>query len=97
MNVTILAIDLAKRIFQLHGVNTEGKTILKKRLSRLELVAFIAKLSPCLIGMEACSTAHYWGRKFKSLGHEVQLINPAFVKPYVICCVFGYVLHAIYS
>jgi transposase len=83
MNVTILAIDLAKRVFQLHGINTEGKAVLKKRLARSELVEFIAKLPPCLIGMEACGTAHYWGRKFKSLGHEVRLINPAFVKPYV--------------
>ena len=84
MNVTILAIDLAKRVFQLHGINGKtGKVVLKKRLARSELVDFIAKLPPCLIGMEACNTAHYWGRKFKSLGHEVQLINPAFVKPYV--------------
>lgn len=83
MNVTILAIDLAKRVFQLHGINAEGKVVLKKRLARSELVEFIAKLPSCLIGMEACGTAHYWGRKFKSLGHEVRLINPAFVKPYV--------------
>ena len=83
MNVTVLGIDLAKRVFQLHGINCEGKPVLKKRLSRSGLVEFIAKLPPCLIGMEACGTAHYWGRKFTSLGHEVRLINPAFVKPYV--------------
>jgi transposase len=83
MNIKILGIDLAKRVFQFHGINTEDKVILKKRLSRNKLIEFIAKLPPCLIGMEACSTAHYWGRKFKSLGPEVRLINPAFVKPYV--------------
>jgi transposase len=83
MNVTVLGLDLAKRVFQLHGVDKEGKTILRKRLSRGELAEFIAKLPPCLIGMEACGSAHYWGRKFQSFGHTVKLINPAFVKPYV--------------
>ena len=92
MNIKFLGIDLAKRVFQLHGVNFEEKIILRKRLSRKALIEFIAKLPPCIIGMEACGTAHYWGRKFKSLGHKVKLINPAFVKPYVICCVFSYVL-----
>lgn len=83
MNIKFLGIDLAKRVFQLHGIDEEGKVILKKRLNQKGLTELITKLPICSIGMEACSTAHYWARKFKVLGHEVRLINPAFVKPYV--------------
>jgi len=84
MNVTtILGIDLAKRVFQLHGVDENGKVALKKRLTRKELPEFIARLPACLIGLEACGSAHHWARKFESFGHKVRLINPAFVKPYV--------------
>jgi transposase len=83
MEISVLGIDLAKVVFQLHGVNAKGKTTLKKRLNRNQLVAFMANLSPCLIGMEACGGAHYWAREFRKLGHEVRLISPQFVKPYV--------------
>lgn len=83
MNVTTLGLDLAKRVFQLHGVDKEGKMVFKKRLARNELAEFIVNLPPCLIGMEACSSAYYWARKFESFGHEVKLMNPQFVKPYV--------------
>ena len=83
MKTTVLGIDLAKSVFQLHGVNEAGKVVLRKKLSRGQLVAFIANLPPCLIGMEACGGANYWAREFKKIGHEVRLIAPQFVKPYV--------------
>ena len=83
MNVTTLGIDLAKRVFQMHGINKDNQIVLKKRLSIDELISFVATLPPCLIGMEACGSAHHWGRKFEEFGHQVKLMNPAFVKPYV--------------
>lgn len=83
MNITTLGIDIAKNVFQLHGTDERGKVVLKKRLRRDQLAAFMAKLSPCLVGMEACGGAHYWARKFKSYGHTVKLIAPQYVKPYV--------------
>ena len=83
MNVTTLGIDLAKNIFQLHGVNAHGKVVLQKRVSRSKLRETIAQLPPCVIGMEACASAHYWAREFQQLGHTVKLISPQFVKPYV--------------
>ncbi|MCE3231569.1 MAG: transposase, partial [Alphaproteobacteria bacterium] len=73
----------AKRVFQLHGVDSKGKVVLKKRLGRDALAKFIANLPPCLIGMEACSGSSYWARKFQSYGHEVKLMSPQYVKPYV--------------
>ena len=81
--VTTLGIDIAKNVFQLHGVNGRGKTVLQKRLSRNKVLAFIAKLPACLIGMEASGGAHYWAREFTKLGHEVKLMAPQYVKPYV--------------
>jgi len=81
--IKVLGIDLAKQSFQLHGVDKTGGTVLKKKLSRNKLTAFIANLPPCLIGLEACGGAHYWVRVFKSLGHSVRMIAPQFVKPYV--------------
>lgn len=83
MNIKILGIDIAKNVFELHGVDEKGKTVLKKRLTRDQLSIFIAQLPPCLIGMEACGGAHYWARKFKQMGHGIKLMNPQFVKPYV--------------
>lgn len=81
--VTVLGVDLAKRIFQLHGTDENGKTVLKKKIRRAELKTFIANLSPCLIGMEACGGAHYWAREFQGLGHTARLMAPQFVSPYV--------------
>lgn len=81
--IRVLGIDLAKNIFQLHGVNSKGQVILRKRLSRSKLAEFIANLPSCLIGMEACGGSHYWGRKFQSFGHNVKLMSPQYVKPYV--------------
>jgi transposase len=82
-DVTSLAIDLAKNVFQLHGTDVEGKVILKKKISRMKLLEFVVGLKPCNIYMEACGSANYWGRKFREYAHKVKLINPIYVKPYV--------------
>lgn len=82
-DIKILGIDLAKNIFQLHGTTVKGTCVLKKRLSRLALIEFMAQLPACLIGIEACGGAHYWARLFTSMGHTVKMMAPQFVKPYV--------------
>ena len=79
-------VDLAKHVFQVHGVDAEGQVILRRRLGRSMLLAFFEKLPPCLIGMEACGSAHHWGRAFEQLGHTVKLMHPKYVKPYVKTC-----------
>lgn len=81
--ITVLGIDLAKNVFQLHGVDYRGKTVLKKKIPRSQLIHFMANLPPCLVGMEACGGANHWAREFKKLGHDVKLMSPQFVKPYV--------------
>ena len=78
-----MGIDLAKNVFHLYGIDRHGKGVVKKRLSRKKLLGFMANLPPCLIGMEACGGAHYWAREFRELGHEVKLMSPQYVKPYV--------------
>lgn len=83
INSSVLGIDLSKNVFQLHGTNTTGKIVLRKKLTRGSLSEFIMQLPRCLIGMEACSSSHYWARKFQQWGHEVRLMSPQFVKPYV--------------
>jgi transposase len=83
MNITTAGIDLAKLIFQVHGVNERGKTVLRKAFKRADLIKFFANLAPCLIGMEACGGAHFWARKLGEFGHTVKLMAPQFVKPYV--------------
>jgi transposase len=83
MNITTVGIDLAKSVFQVHAVDERGKSVLRKTLKRAELVNFFTKLLPCLIGMEACGSAHFWARKLTALGHTVKLMAPQFVKPYV--------------
>lgn len=83
MSVATLGIDLAKRIFQIHGLDERGKTVLRKRLSRNKLLEFLSTLPPCLIGMESSGGAHYWARKIRDLGHDAKLISPQFVKPFV--------------
>ncbi len=82
-SITVLGIDLAKNSFQLHGIDAKGNRVLKKKLTRSKLTAFIANLPPCLIGLEACGGAHYWVRIFSGFGHTVKMIAPQFVKPYV--------------
>jgi len=83
MNVTTIGIDLAKSVFQLHGVDAAGEGVVRKKLRRAAVLESLRGLRPCLIGMEACATAHFWGREIGALGHEVRLIPAAYVKPYV--------------
>ena len=82
-NIKVLGIDLAKNVFQVHGTDGSGKSILRKKLSRNKLTEFMSNLPICLVGIEACGGAHYWARVFKSMGHEVKMMAPQFVKPYV--------------
>jgi transposase len=83
MRIAVLGVDLAKSIFHLYGVDELGRRVLSKRVSRAKLGAMIANLPPCVIGMEACSTSYHWARRFQAFGHEVRLIHPNFVRPYV--------------
>jgi transposase len=83
MNIKTIGIDLGKNVFHLHGVNERGKVALKKKVSRSKLIETIANIPCCLIGLEACSGAHYWAREFTKLGHTVCLMAPQFIKPYV--------------
>lgn len=83
MKITTIGLDLAKSVIQVHGVNEHGKVGLKKTLKRDQVLPYFANMAPCLIGMEACGSAHYWARKLQTLGHTVKLMAPQFVKPYV--------------
>jgi transposase len=83
MKITALGIDLAKNVFVIHGVDERGKVVVRKQLKRAEVAKFFANLGPCLIGMEACASAHYWARKLTGFGHTVKLMAPQYVKPYV--------------
>ena len=81
--VRVLGIDLAKQSFQLHGVDEAGQVVIKKKLNRTQLSAFVANLPVCLIGLEGCGGAHHWMRLFTEMGHTVRMMAPQFVKPYV--------------
>jgi transposase len=83
MNVKTIGIDLAKNVFQIHGVDEHGKRLFNKQLRRAQMASFFANIPPCLIGMEACASAHFWANKLISMGHNVKLMAPQFVKPYV--------------
>ena len=83
MQIATIGLDLAKTIFQVHGVDGEGGVVIRRRLRRAEVARFLAGLAPCLVGMEACAGAHFWARTIAELGHEVRLMPPAYVKPYV--------------
>lgn len=83
MKITTVGIDLAKSVFQIHGVDERGKVVLKKQLKRHQVLGFFSNTPPCLIGMEACSGAHFWARRLEAQGHTVRLMAPQFVKPYV--------------
>ena len=83
MQITTVGLDLAKHVFQVHAVDAAGHVVLRRRLRRGEVAAFFAELGPCLIGLEACATAHHWARELTALGHEVRLMPPRYVKPYV--------------
>lgn len=81
--VSTIGIDLAKNVFQLHGADSRGKVIFKRKLSRKKVIPFLTNLKPCLVGIKACAGSNYWSREIKKLGHDVKLISPQFVKPYV--------------
>jgi len=81
--VVTIGMDIAKSVFQVHGVNAEGTVAIRQRLTRARVLGFFAKLAPCLVGIEACGSAHYWGRELSRLGHKVRLIAPSYVKPYL--------------
>src|SRR5262245_60329057 len=81
--VTTLGVDIAKNGVCVHGIDTQGHVIVKKRLARQKVLPFVAQLPPCLIGMEASGGTHYWAREFTKLGHTVKLMSPQFVRPYV--------------
>lgn len=83
MKLTTIGIDLAKNVFQIHGVDECGKVVVRKQLKRQQMLPFFANLTACRIGMEACGSAHYWARKLEALGHTVKMMAPQFVKPYV--------------
>jgi transposase len=92
MNAARVGLDLAKTVFQVHGVDIAGQAVVRRRLARSQLLGFFGnsqllgffgKLPPCIVGMEACSSAHHWARELTRLGHEVRLIPPQYVKPYV--------------
>ena len=81
--ISVIGLDLAKNVFQLHGIDSDGEVVVRKQLKRSQLRQFFAKSEPCLIGMEACGGAHYWSRELSRLGHTVRMMAPVFVKPYL--------------
>src|SRR3546814_1591206 len=83
MEITTIGLDLAKNVFQVHAVDAAGDVVVRKALRRAQLLPFFTKVRPCLVGIEACGTSHHWARELTALGHEVRLMPPAYVKPYV--------------
>ena len=83
MQISTIGLDLAKNVFQVHGIDANEKVVVRKQLRRSQVIAFFAALPPCLVGMEACATAHYWARELRKLGHEVRLMPAKDVKAYV--------------
>ena len=83
MTVKTVGLDLAKDVFQVHGISAAGRKIFNKKIKRAKLLAFFEALPRCVVGMEACGSAHYWGRELRRLGHDVRLMPAAYVKPYV--------------
>ena len=81
--ITTIGLDIAKSVFQVHGVDALGKVVIRRQLKRRYVLAFFQKLPPCLVGMEACASSHHWSRELQALGHTVRLMPPAYVKPYV--------------
>src|SRR3979409_498371 len=81
--ITTIGLDIAKSVFQVHGVDAAGEVVIRRQLKRRSVLAFFQKLPPCLVGIEACASSHYWSREVQALGHTVQLMPPAYVKPYV--------------
>lgn len=83
MPIMTVGLDLAKHVFQVHAVDEAGRVVARKKLRRSEVLEFFQALSPCLIGMEACGSAHHWGRELTALGHDVRLMPAGYVKPYI--------------
>ena len=83
MQITTIGLDIAKNVFQIHGIDAAEKVVVRKQLRRGQVMKFFAALPPCLVGMEACATSHYWARELTKLGHEVRLMPPKDVKAYV--------------
>ena len=81
--VTTIGLDIAKSVFQVHGIDAEDKVVLRRQLKRRYVMAFFQKLPPCLVGIEACASSHHWSRELQACGHTVRLMPPAYVKPYV--------------
>jgi transposase len=81
--VSIIGLDLAKGVFQAHGASADGSVVFRRKLSRGQLLKFVAGQPPCVVAIEACASAHHWGRQIEKLGHEIRLIAPAYVKPFV--------------
>jgi hypothetical protein len=81
--VSTIGLDIAKSVFQIHGVDVDGAVVMRKRISRAKLLEFFAALPPCLVGVEACPSAHYWSRRLQALGHTVKLLPPSYVKAYL--------------
>src|SRR5712672_3635717 len=81
--VTTIGFDIAKSVFQVHGVDAAGEVVIRRQLKRRSVLAFFQKLPPCLVGIEACASSHHWSRELQALGHTVRLMPPAYVKPYV--------------
>jgi transposase len=81
--VSTIGLDIAKSVFQIHGVDADGAVVIRRRVSRAKVLEFSAELPPCLVGMEACATAHHWARELKKFGHNTRLMPPTYVKAYV--------------
>jgi transposase len=81
--ITTIGLDIAKSVFQVHGVDGGGEVVIRRQLRRSYVLAFFQKLPPCLVGIEACASSHHWSRELQALGHTVRLMPPAYVKPYV--------------
>src|ERR1700682_5241945 len=81
--ITTIGLDIAKSVFQVHGVDATGQVVIRRQLKRRYVLAFFQKLSPCLVGIEACASSHHWSRELQALGHQVRLMPPAYVRPYV--------------
>src|SRR5213076_1614785 len=81
--ITTIGLDIAKSVFQVHGVDAVGQVVIRRQLRRSQVLSFFSKLSPCVVGIEACASSHHWSRELQALGHTVRLMPPAYVKPYV--------------
>ena len=82
-SITTIGLDIAKSVFQVHGVDAAGQVVMRLQLKRRYVLTFFEKLPPCLVGIEACASSHHWSRELQALGHTVRLMPPAYVKPYV--------------